>query len=121
MGWCRGTSPVLTGIQLSALGPMLKPSDQLRYRIGSEMPARPSRSSDETTAFAARLPTMLWPAWSLPLAIHTRTQRELRPALSCAILLINSKHSLADAAESSSAPVAPSLCVRPRVLRGRRR
>lgn len=106
MGWCRGTSTVLTGIQLSALGPMLKPSDQLRYRIGSEFPARPTRSSDETTAFAGRLPTMLWPAWSLPLAIHTRTQRELRPALSCAILLVNGKHTLAEAAELLHSPVS---------------
>lgn len=106
MGWCRGTSSVLTGIQLSALGPMLKPSDQLRYRIGSEMPARPRRSSDENTAFAGRLPTMLWPAWSLPLAIHTRTQKEVRPALSCAILLVNSKHTLADAAELLHSPIS---------------
>lgn len=106
MGWCRGTSTVLTGVQLSALGPMLKPSDQLRYRIGSEMPARPGRSSDETTEFAGRLPTMLWPAWSLPLAIPTHTQRELRPALSCAILLINSKRTLAEAAELLHSPIS---------------
>lgn len=106
MGWCRGTSNVLTGIQISALGPMLKPSDQLRYRIGSEMPARPSRTSAESTAFAGRLPTMLWPAWSLPLAVPTHTQRELRPALSCAILLINSKHTLAEAAELLHSPIS---------------
>lgn len=106
MGWCRGTTTVLTGIQLSALGPMLKPSDQLRYRIGSEMPARPGRSSEETAEFAGRLPTMLWPAWSLRLAIPTHTQRELRPALSCAILLIKSKHTLAEAAELLRSPIS---------------
>ena len=85
---------------------MLKPSDQLRYRIGSEMPARPSRGSDEATAFAGRLPTMLWPAWSLPLGIRTRTQRELRPTLSCAILLVNSKHTLVEAAELLHSPIS---------------
>ena len=106
MGWCRGTSTVLTGIQLSALGPMLKPSDQLRYRIGSDLPARPTRRSTETTAFATRLPTMLWSAWSLPLGICTRTQRELRPALSCAVLLVNSKNNLAEAAELLLSPIS---------------
>ncbi|MFM8856255.1 MAG: LysR family transcriptional regulator, partial [Actinomycetota bacterium] len=80
--------------------------DQLRYRIGSEMPARPNRTSAETTAFAGRLPTMLWPAWSLPLGIPTRTQRELRPAFSCATLLINSKHTLAEAAELLHSPIS---------------
>ena len=41
-GWGKGISPVLTGIQLAALGPMLHPSDQLRYRIGSPLPCRPA-------------------------------------------------------------------------------
>lgn len=35
--WGRGISPVLTGIQLAALGPTLNPCDQLRYRIGSAL------------------------------------------------------------------------------------
>ncbi|MCW1959166.1 MAG: TniQ family protein [Mycobacterium sp.] len=106
VGWCRDTSTVLTGIQLSALGPVLNPSDQLRYRLGSDLPARPTRTSSGTAAFAARLPTMLWPAWSLPLAIPTRTQKELRPALSSAVLLVNSKHTLAQATELLRSPVS---------------
>lgn len=106
VGWCRGTSTVLTGVQLSALGPMLKPSDQLRYRIGSELPSRPTRSGSETTQFAARLPTMLWPAWSLPLSIPTRTQKELRPALSSAVLLVGSKYTLAEATDLLRSPIS---------------
>jgi hypothetical protein len=44
IGWGKNASPVLTAVQLAALGPMLKPSDQLRYRIGSS-PTAASRSS----------------------------------------------------------------------------
>jgi hypothetical protein len=106
VGWCRGTTAVLTGIQLSALGPVLKPSDQLRYRLGSEIPARPTRTSSDTAAFAVRLPTMLWPAWSLPLSIPTRTHKELRPALAAAVLLVNSKCTLVDATELLHSPIS---------------
>jgi hypothetical protein len=41
IGWGKHTSPVLTGIQLAALGPLLNPSDQLRYRIGTSVPRHP--------------------------------------------------------------------------------
>lgn len=106
VGWCRGTSAVLTGIQLAALGPMLKPSDQLRYRIGAPLPARPIQHRANTSPVAARLPTMLWPAWSLPLSIPSRSQPELRPALSIAVLLVNSRYSLAEAAQLLHSPIS---------------
>jgi hypothetical protein len=53
------TTPVLAGIQLAALEPVLKPSDQLRYRIGSPVPARPTRSTLAAETLASALPTAL--------------------------------------------------------------
>ena len=98
IGWGKNTSPVLAGVQLAALGPMLHPSDQLRYRIGTPLPTHPAPGTTHTAALARRLPAMLLPAWSLPLSIPGCHQRQLRPALSIAILLVNSRLNLDEAA-----------------------
>jgi hypothetical protein len=98
IAWGKNTSPVLTGVQLTALGPLLNPSDQLRYRIGTPLPAQPAPGVARTAALARRLPSMLWPTWSLPLAIPNCHQRQLRPALSTILLLVGSRLNLDEAA-----------------------
>ena len=105
IGWGKNTSPVLTGVQLAALGPMLNPSDQLRYRIGTPLPTHPAPGTKDTTALARRLPAMLWPVWSLRLSIPNCHQRQLRPALSIALLLVNSRLNLDEAASLIGSPI----------------
>jgi hypothetical protein len=106
IAWGKNTSPVLTGVQLTALGPLLNPSDQLRYRIGTPVPAQPARGAQRTANMARRLPAMLWPMWSLPLAIETCHQWQLRPALSSILLLVNSRLNLDEAARAIDCPIA---------------
>lgn len=105
IGWGKRTSLVLAGAQLAALGPMLNPSDQLRYRIDTPLPTHPTPGTTRTTALARRLPSMLWPAWSLPLSIPNCHQRHLRPALSISLLLVNSRLNLDEAANLIDSPI----------------
>ncbi|OBF76574.1 TniQ family protein [Mycolicibacterium fortuitum] len=114
VGWGKQTSPVLTGVQLSALGPLLNPSDQLRYRVGTSLPAQPAPGAVRTAILARRLPSMLWPAWSLPLAIPGCHQWQLRPALSSILLLVNSRLNLGEAARVIDSPIDGHAA--PRVL-----
>ena len=104
IGWGKNTTAVLSGIQLAALGPLLKPSDQLRYRIGSVLPGYPTASAAPPFP-PARLPTMLWPAWSLRLAIPHCHQWQLRPALSAVLLLVNSRFTLDEATRLIGSPL----------------
>ncbi|PEG33267.1 hypothetical protein CQY20_31740 [Mycolicibacterium agri] len=105
MGWGKNTSPVLSAVQLTAVAPLRKPSDQLRYRIGTPLPTHPAPGTTHTTALARRLPSMLWPAWSLPLSIPNCHQRQLRPVLSAALLIVNSRLNLDEAADLIESPV----------------
>ena len=80
IAWGQGTTHVLAAAQLTALAPVLNPGDQLRYRIGTPMPRRPSTRLRESRAGRGRrVPTMLWPEWSLRFAIPDCYQRQLRP------------------------------------------
>ena len=105
IAWGKNTSPVLTGVQLTALGPLLNPSDQLRYGIGTPLPHQPVPGAARTATLAHRLPSMLWPTWSLPMAIQNCHQWQLRPALSVILLLVNSRLSLDEAARMIDSPV----------------
>ncbi len=106
IGWAKKTSAVLTGVQLAALGPLLKPSDQLRYRIGSALPSYPTTTNPGSASGTHHhLPTMLWPDWSLRLSIPNCHQSQLRPALSAALLLVNSRHTLDDASQLVRSPI----------------
>ncbi|WP_277243295.1 TniQ family protein [Mycolicibacterium obuense] len=95
VGWGRRSSPVLVGIQLKSLERFLKPSDQLRYGIASHLPARP-RTVTTAKCLAARLPTALWPVWSLRFAIPHCDQRHLRMGLSASVLLIGRRITLTE-------------------------
>lgn len=105
VGWGKHTSPVLTGPQLAALGPMLNPSDQLRYRIGTPVPHHPVPGAARTAILAQRLPSMLWPTWSLPLAIPGCHQWQLRLALSAVLPLVDSRLNLDEAARVIGNPI----------------
>lgn len=105
IAWGKNTSQVLTGVQLTALGPLLNPSDQLRYRIGTRLPAQPVPGTERTATLVRRLPAMLWPTWSLPLAIQNCHQRQLRPAPSSILLLVSSRVNLDEAAWLIDGPI----------------
>ena len=89
--WGRGTSPTLTAVQLSALDPLLNPSDRLRYRTGTGNPRRPPPGTAVADRRARHIPTLLWSGWSLRFALPHRYQQHLRPALSCALLTIGTR------------------------------
>ncbi|MDQ1245715.1 MAG: hypothetical protein QG597_82 [Actinomycetota bacterium] len=106
IGWAKNTSAVLTGVQLAALGTVLKPSDQLRYRIGSALPGYPSKTNSASASGTHHhVPSMLWPEWSLRLSIPNCHPSQLRAALSAALLLVNSRRTLADAVRLIDSPV----------------
>lgn len=55
VGWGRGVSAVVRGVQLAALRSFLVTSDQLRYRTACEIP-----SADLSQPAAEPLATLLW-------------------------------------------------------------
>jgi hypothetical protein len=84
-------STALLGVHLTALGPQLGVSDQLRCRLGTALPRRAIPDLDSAALMATRIPTLFWPEWSLRLAGSQSTQRTLRPALSVAVLLVGAE------------------------------
>lgn len=91
LGWGRGVSAVVRGVQLAALESFLVPSDQLRYRIACRIP-----SANLSKSVTERLPTLLWATWSLPLRCPGIGYPELRAGLSAAIALVGTRASLVD-------------------------
>lgn len=96
--WGRGSTAVLAAAQLAALDPLLKPSGRLRYRTATTRPRIPASGSATADRLTRATPTLLWPAWSLRLAIPHCHQLELRPAVSGAILLVGTRLRLSEAA-----------------------
>ena len=99
-GWGRDTSDTLKAVQVSAVGPLMKPSDQLRYRTSADIPHHhvPIRRS---LSRHQRVPAMFWTAWALRLRPDPRlTLPAVRPALSAALLLAGTRHSLPDTAQA---------------------
>ncbi|MEU2431402.1 TniQ family protein [Streptomyces sp. NPDC007861] len=98
--WGRGISPVLQSVHLAALAPSLRPSEYVRYRIATETPRRPTRTTQDIEQRARKIPTMFWPLWTIPLAppegIHARA---LAPVLAALLLIPDSRASLDQAAE----------------------
>jgi hypothetical protein len=102
IGWGRGTTATLTGAQLVALAPHLDASDQLRYRIGTPLPSRPSHDGADIAAMTQKLPAALWPDWALRLALPRQDYRYPSTALPCAVLLVNTRLSFTQASEAMS-------------------
>ncbi len=96
--WGQGTSTTLKAIQVSALGPFLSPSDQLRYRTGATKPHHQLPAAKASTR-RRHVPTMLWTSWALRLRpAKTFQLHTLRLALSAALLLPGARHNLPDTA-----------------------
>ncbi|MBS2964777.1 TniQ family protein [Actinocrinis puniceicyclus] len=87
--WGRGTGPVLRSIQLAALGPTLRPGDQLRMRT-SAFPARERADELQLNSRARALPSVFWTAWQVRLSPPGVYSRVLAPAWAAATLLVGS-------------------------------
>lgn len=91
-------SPMLDAVQLVALAPSMRPADHLRYRIADPAPRRPDFPPVRAGVLARSVPTMVWTAWSLRLALPRPQQRQLRPALAAALLITGTTISTGEAA-----------------------
>ncbi|MEU2131464.1 LysR family transcriptional regulator [Streptomyces sp. NPDC018352] len=98
--WGRDISPVLQSVHLAALAPALRPSEYVRFRITSETPRRPARTTRDIEQRARKIPTMFWPSWTVrltpPEGIHARA---LAPVLAALLLIPDSRTSLDQAAD----------------------
>jgi len=97
--WGRGISPVLQSVHLAALAPSLRPSEYVRYRIATETPRRPARTTRDIEQKARKIPTMFWPSWTLRLTPPEGIRaRALAPVLAALLLIPDSRTSLDQAA-----------------------
>jgi AraC-like DNA-binding protein len=97
--WGRGISPVLRGVYLAALGPTLRPSDQLQHRTTSSMPALPATGRAQINRRARKVPSSLWPYWAVRLSPPGGAYlRTLAPVLSSAVLLVGNPMDLVEVA-----------------------
>ena len=98
--WGSATSTTLAAIQLAALRPLfVRAVDQLRYRSAAALPSYPSTSAVAVDAAARRIPTLLWPEWSLRFTVAPCSPAQVRPALSVALMLVGTAGRLGEAAD----------------------
>lgn len=97
IGWGRSTTAILTAAQIDALAPLLKPSEQLRYRVGTLLPSKPSHAAVDVAALVTKLPAAMWPSWALRMCLPRQDYPHLSTALPCATLLVNTRLSFRDA------------------------
>ncbi len=100
------TSQALRGSYLECLAPALGATDQLRYRLGTTLPTKPDTNDELVRLMATRIPTMLWPQWSIRLAEPQLFQRFLRPALSVGLLLVGADITVEEAISAVGCPHA---------------
>jgi TniQ len=87
--WGRGISPVLRGAYLAALGPSLRPSDQLRHGTISSLPMPPTAGRAQVNQRARKIPAALWPSLAVRLSpVDGAYPRILAPVLSSTVLLV---------------------------------
>ncbi|MET9989908.1 TniQ family protein [Streptomyces mutabilis] len=91
----HGITPLLSAVQLTAQEPMLRPSDQLRYRLPAFLPSRPSPRGGLADQRVHKIPSCFWPGWSVllspPQGAYSRT---LRPCLSASLALVGTRDDL---------------------------
>lgn len=98
-GWGRGISLVLRGAYLAALGPSLRPSDQLRHRTTSSLPTLPTIGRAQVNRRARKVPVALWPSWAVRLSPPDGAYpRILAPVLSSVVLLVGTQMELDEVA-----------------------
>lgn len=74
---------------LSAQEPDLPAASQLRCGLGTACPRRPSDDRARVRDLVSKLPTTLWPEWSIRLTGRVCSQYMAQPALSVAVLLVD--------------------------------
>ncbi|MEU8512634.1 TniQ family protein [Kitasatospora sp. NPDC048722] len=90
--WGKDISPFLHAVCLAAHGPSMRPSLQLRHRTITEFPRRATSGSEQTALRARKIPTMLWPAWTIRLTPAAGVSHTvLQSVLASALLLIGSR------------------------------
>lgn len=104
--WGRRATATLAAVQLSALAPLLKSSDQLRYRIATAHPSHPAKGDSNAERLTYQLPTMLWPAWSLRFSVSPCSPLQMRPALSAALVMVGTRLNLTEAARRTGSAVS---------------
>ncbi|WP_151478225.1 TniQ family protein [Streptomyces albicerus] len=90
--WGGDISPRLKAVHLAALRPLLTPNLQLRYRTVSSAPSRPATGVIVASRRARKVPTLLWPLWSLRLSPPQGAwEWHLRQGLSGALLMVGNR------------------------------
>jgi Bacterial regulatory helix-turn-helix protein, lysR family len=97
--WSVNISDTLTAIQIKAHAPLINPGDQLRFRTTAAVPKPPRTVPSRVARISGRLPSTLWPTWSMRFRLPRTYHHHLRPALSCAVLLCGTRLSLTDVAQ----------------------
>ncbi|MFD0348388.1 LysR family transcriptional regulator [Kitasatospora aburaviensis] len=98
--WGRNISTRLRAVYLAALDPSLRVTDQIRYRTAALVPCFPSTSASSDARRSRKIPSALWPEWSLLLCpVKSAYSRIMRPALAGSLLLFGSRIDLPDAAK----------------------
>lgn len=96
IGWGRGVSRTLIGVQLHALAVFLGPADQLRHRLSAGRPARPDSSRGHSVV--RLIPALFWPRLAMHFVCPHIGELPLRSALSAAVSIVGTRLSLARAA-----------------------
>jgi hypothetical protein len=96
--WRRGASTAMNAAALYSLQPVLRPSDQLRYRVVSLSPQAPDITGDRIGAVARNTPGLLWESWAVRIAVPEILGRSLRAALPVLVLITGTRPSLGEAA-----------------------
>jgi hypothetical protein len=95
--WSRD-SEIIAAILIKAHAPELSAPLQLRYRSASTFPALPSCGRSHARLRAARLPSLLWAAWSVRINHPHLSLQNQRATLSCAALLAGNMITASEAA-----------------------
>lgn len=90
-------SPLVTAIILKSHTAAMGAIAQLRYRTAAAHPAVPGLAVTSRADVAARLPSTLWPAWSVRFACNDYAITKINVALTCATLLVGTALPLGDA------------------------
>jgi hypothetical protein len=92
--WARYASPWLQTVHVAAVGPTLRSVDQLRYRSAAARPGSPSADLEMVARRAVKTPAVLWPRWVARLDPPAQVRKHLGPALSAALMLVDSRAEL---------------------------
>ncbi|QIX53930.1 TniQ family protein [Rhodococcus sp. DMU1] len=104
--WGSATSTRLAATQLAALRPLFaRAVDQLRYRTAAAVPSYPAGGDTAIDEAARRIPTLLWPEWSLRFTVPPCSPAQVRPALSAALLLVGTALTVGQAADRLASAV----------------